>query len=295
MAVFMTIGLLPVISAHAYEGQVFTTDGITYKVLTEIGNTGTVQVGDEEQQAIFMTIGSLPGMSVPSAATERLWDDGAANRDFVNQTSHQNAASKLSNFFEVPIYHGENPTMLEVFSQDGHMEMVEVPEDSFAQPPSDFPSPPSPNFNGDDGVTNWDFINPVTHLKSVPEGYIGIYTAQELDNIRNNLRGNYILMNDIDLASWGNWTPIGSDYSSPYMGIFDGNGYAVKNLTINAISSDIEYVGLFGYTMSLITNVCLIDTKITITSTAASSNIYAGNIAGFGYPGSVINNCTVRF
>ena len=62
---------------------------------------------------------------------------------------------------------------------------------------------------GDDGTTNWDFIIPVTHLKTVPAGYKGIYTAQDLDNIRNNRSGKYILMNDIDLSSWGEWTPIG--------------------------------------------------------------------------------------
>ena len=69
------------------------------------------------------------------------------------------------------------------------------------------------NKTGDDGVTNWDFIEPVTHLKTVPSGYTGIYTAQDLNNIRNNPIGNYILMNDIDLSSWGNWTPIGDGIS----------------------------------------------------------------------------------
>ena len=29
-----------------------------------------------------------------------------------------------------------------------------------------------PDFLGDDGTTNWDFIVPVTHKKTVPNGYI---------------------------------------------------------------------------------------------------------------------------
>jgi len=73
------------------------------------------------------------------------------------------------------------------------------------------PDTPKP---GDDGTTNWDFIEPVRHQRTVPDGYVGIYTAQDLDNMRNNLTGKYVLMNDIDLADWGNWEPIG-----------DGNNY----------------------------------------------------------------------
>jgi len=86
---------------------------------------------------------------------------------------------------------------------------------------------------GDDGTTNWDFIIPVTHQKTAPNGYIGIYTAQDLYNIRNDLAGNYILMNDIDLADWGNWIPIGDPYS-------DDNIF--KLITISSIE---EYYAAF--------------------------------------------------
>ena len=79
----------------------------------------------------------------------------------------------------------------------------------------------------DDGVTNWDFIVPVTHQTTVPAGYLGVYNAQQLSAIRNNLNGKYILMNDIDLAAFGEWEPIGS-----FNGLLDGNGYVIKNLKI---------------------------------------------------------------
>ncbi len=97
---------------------------------------------------------------------------------------------------------------------------------------------------GDDGITNWDFIDPVTHLTTVPEGYTGIYTASDLDDVRNHLDGNFILMNDIDLADWGAWEPIGiaagdlinggdiDVRGTEYTGIFDGNGYSVRNMKI---------------------------------------------------------------
>jgi len=61
---------------------------------------------------------------------------------------------------------------------------------------------------GDDGEINWDFIEPVIHQKSAPVNYIGIYTSEDLSDVRNNLSSNFILMSDIDLGNWDNWEPI---------------------------------------------------------------------------------------
>lgn len=63
----------------------------------------------------------------------------------------------------------------------------------------------------DDGDTNYRFIEPVKHQKTVPEGYTGIYTPGDLNRVRDNLTGNYILMNNIDMSDWGGWEPIGQD------------------------------------------------------------------------------------
>ena len=81
--------------------------------------------------------------------------------------------------------------------------------------------------------------------EEVPEGYTPIRTAQELDNIRNNLSGKYILMNDIDLGEYENWVPIGTEHS-PFSGIIDGGLYKISNLKITNIGEN-EYAGLFGY------------------------------------------------
>ena len=61
-------------------------------------------------------------------------------------------------------------------------------------------------------------------------------------------------MNDIDLSSYANWDPIGdANAGIGFSGTLDGNGYVVKNLTINRPTED--GVGLFaligdGNTMS---------------------------------------------
>ena len=85
----------------------------------------------------------------------------------------------------------------------------------------------------------------VTHLTEVPEGYVGIYTKEDLNNVRNNLAGKYILMNDIeftdaDFAEGGDfynaaagWAPIGHNSNVKFSGIFDGNGYTISNVYID--------------------------------------------------------------
>ena len=92
----------------------------------------------------------------------------------------------------------------------------------------------------------------VQRLTEVPEGYTGIYTAEDLDNVRENLEGCYILMNDIVLTEAdykaggifeGGFVPIGTQ-EDPFKGIFNGNGYVVSGIVIDG---DYQYAGLFGY------------------------------------------------
>ena len=110
------------------------------------------------------------------------------------------------------------------------------------------PPPPPNGSNGSGGAVSGDFINSVTRLsedEAIAQGYTLIKTADDLNNIRNNLSGKYILMNDIDLSSYANWDPIGDFASNTgFTGTLDGNGYVVKNLTINRPTED--GVGLFA-------------------------------------------------
>ncbi|MGN1345821.1 MAG: hypothetical protein ACI4V1_03495, partial [Eubacteriales bacterium] len=101
-------------------------------------------------------------------------------------------------------------------------------------------------------------------LTEVPDGYTGIYTAEDLNKVRNNLSGNYILMNDLILTAddyadggifEGGFVPIGagkSPYASqPFTGIFNGNGYVISGLIIDG---SYDYAGLFGFTQRIHTN-----------------------------------------
>ena len=122
-------------------------------------------------------------------------------------------------------------------------------------------------------------------VAEIPEGYTTIYTAEDLNNIRNNLSGKYILMNDIDLSEHENWEPIGND-SNPFAGIFDGNLFTVKNLKITNAEGENPSVGLFG-TMrnSQIKNV----TVVGIINVHNDNGIRAGLICGKAYCSAILS------
>ena len=109
---------------------------------------------------------------------------------------------------------------------------------------------------------------------------IEISTPTELMNITNNMAIGYILVNDIDLSGFSDWTPIG-DSSVPFSGSFDGNGYSILNLTINSPSD--HYQGLFGYAENaVIKNVGLVDVSINGYSSV-------GAVVGNGFNTRITN------
>lgn len=80
---------------------------------------------------------------------------------------------------------------------------------------------------------------------------IEISSCEDFNNIRNNLNGDYILAQNLDFSTWGNWEPIGQK-EVPFTGTFDGNGYVISNLTIeldkNSAENEADYfASVFGY------------------------------------------------
>ena len=88
------------------------------------------------------------------------------------------------------------------------------------------------------------------NISEVPAGFIPIYDADDLNDVRDDLSSNYILMDNIDLSDYENWVPIGvtGTYSNdPFTGIFDGNNYEISGLNTNNHSGQwTNNAGLFG-------------------------------------------------
>ncbi len=148
-----------------------------------------------------------------------------------------------------------------------------------------------------------EFLMETSHLAEIPSGYTPIYNREGLDAIRENLGGNYILMNDIDMR-FEVWTPIGTrssnsdpkienaDFAARFSGIFDGNGYTIKNLdiTVNETENKYLFAGLFATLSGEVKNL-LLEGSVTAVG---KEKAWAGSIAGFMFSGAKITNCVSK-
>lgn len=102
---------------------------------------------------------------------------------------------------------------------------------------------------------------------------------------------HYILANDIDLEGAA-WTPVGTA-EKPFTGTFDGQGYAIKNFKITALSSRI---GLFGENAGIIRNLCVEDIRINWNKDSpwkenSEDRLSAGGLVGYNRENGLIENC----
>jgi len=70
-----------------------------------------------------------------------------------------------------------------------------------------------------------------------------VETPAQLDQVRNHLTNHFLQVQDLDLSSYSNWSPIGI---SPqiFLGTYNGGTNTIRNLIISRSSED--NVGLFG-------------------------------------------------
>ncbi|MFO7997234.1 MAG: GLUG motif-containing protein [Dehalococcoidia bacterium] len=126
----------------------------------------------------------------------------------------------------------------------------------------------------------------------------GICDWYDLDGVRNNLGGSYVLMNDLDSTTAGyeelasstandgkGWQPIGT-HGDRFTGTFDGQGYEIGDLYINR--PDESSVGLFGYvhTEGIIQNIGVANVVVT-----GSSSV--GGLVGRIWGGTVTNSYSI--
>ena len=110
----------------------------------------------------------------------------------------------------------------------------------------------------------------------------------DLDAIRDDLDGDYVLVNDLDEDTAGydehvgdpqqGWDPIGfrengNDEEYPFSGSFDGDGHAIHGLVIER--PEREYVGLFGYTQNATFH------SLELLDVSVEGEDYVGALAGW--------------
>lgn len=124
----------------------------------------------------------------------------------------------------------------------------------------------------------------------VIDSVIEIHSAEQLAEICKQVNlgdsfyygGHYRLVNDLDMKGI-RWVPMGSSEKEPFCGVFDGNGYAIKN--VNVRGSLRECSGFFGYLKQAVV------TKLSIEGTV-SGGTYTGALAGV-IEDSEITSCFV--
>ena len=131
---------------------------------------------------------------------------------------------------------------------------------------------------------DWDFTNiwsiiedatyPYLQWEAGASDMIEIWTATDLNTVRDNLSGSYMLMDDINLDvspfnTGEGWEPIGVNDWNAFSGTFDGNGKTITGLYINR--PDQDAVGLFGWSNNaVIQNVTLLDVNVSGNSAVGS-------------------------
>ena len=123
-----------------------------------------------------------------------------------------------------------------------------------------------------------------------------IATKAQLNQVRNYLNAHFkltcnIVFTSTDFASGGiyyndgeGWLPIGLDSSESFTGVFDGNGYTVRNLSISSSTKYTNYIGLFGYNKGIIKNLYIEDCQISVSQSKSlnmGASVTAGCIAGY--------------
>ncbi|MDR3116114.1 MAG: hypothetical protein LBU25_11420 [Treponema sp.] len=135
------------------------------------------------------------------------------------------------------------------------------------------------------------------------DNIIKISTAEQFNEIRNNLGGHYVLEADISLASYSNFEPIGAfvpaseapeDEENPnlelaFTGVFDGKGHKISNITISEPTK--AGVGLFGCVAGdngMVKN--LVVENVTVTG----GNMLVGGVIGYAASTNPIENITLQ-
>jgi hypothetical protein len=157
-------------------------------------------------------------------------------------------------------------------------------------------------------------ISPIIQADSTIE----LYTIDDLWNIRDDLSGHYILMNDLDFGNIDDyegtsaeksakmtenttgfgWLPIGN-YDNEFTGIFNGRNYSISNLFVNR-ENDIG-LGFFGYSFnSTMININLIDVDISGYDSVGgligfcmgtiSKCLTTGSVTGVYYVGGLVGD-----
>ncbi len=154
------------------------------------------------------------------------------------------------------------------------------------------------DFSGSSGTVTIDYdptggySTPANFTASVSgqlTSYMLVNTANDLENLQQNLAGIYALNRDIDLSSIADFVPIGTD-TNLFTGVLNGFGHTISNLTVTDVQP--TWVGLFGVIGSSGTVKSLVLSNVSISHIAVGTAGARSSLAGenFGTISDVVLN-----
>lgn len=123
---------------------------------------------------------------------------------------------------------------------------------------------------------------------------LAIANVNDLQDMNNDLTGNYYLTGDIDATATSGWNggegfiPIGFP-SGQFTGTFDGNGYTISNLFINRPSSNGQ--ALFADTYGGDTDSVVVFKNVTLTNVNITGEWLVAALLGVGQWNTAVINC----
>lgn len=122
------------------------------------------------------------------------------------------------------------------------------------------------------------------------ENVVTISTAEELRSITNDLDGDYVLANDIDLQNEP-WEPIGTSGDGAFRGTFDGNGHTISGLNISGTYRGEKASGLFGMVVGGCIRRLRVTGTIQVSTTSSGGN--EGTILAVGGIAAALSHAAI--
>ncbi len=111
-----------------------------------------------------------------------------------------------------------------------------------------------------------------------------IYDCNDLQNMKNDLGGNYALANDIDCSDTVNWNGgAGFEPVGTFSGRLAGQGYGIIDLVINRPAEN--FIGLFGSTRGT----AIMISSLGIVGGSISGKEFVGGLVGESHDGTFNN------
>jgi hypothetical protein len=156
-----------------------------------------------------------------------------------------------------------------------------------------------------------------TYNPPPPSKNLEIRDWYDLDNIRDNLDGNYTLMNDLDSTTAGydelasltihseeyfGWQPIGTE-DNPFTGTFDGQGYEIRDLFIDGMVNGESHAGIFrfidegghvediGVVDAVVTSLEVAGGLVAVCYGAVTNSYSAASVDGHECAGGLVGLC----